>query len=63
MASDTIKELQLSRIYRRHLNKLDVEIISNNTLKNSRSNNFPYELGSKIVQEILNESKKYYLTE
>ena len=61
MASDTIKDLQLSKIYANYLKKLDVEIISSKTLKNSRSNNFLYELDSKIIQEILYDSKKYYL--
>ena len=63
MASDTIKDLKLSQHFKQHLNKFDVEVISSEVLKNSRSDNFLFDINKKIVKEILTSSKKYYLEE
>tara|TARA_B100001564_G_C20581290_1_gene643271 strand:- start:15 stop:1097 length:1083 start_codon:yes stop_codon:yes gene_type:complete len=60
-ASEAIKNLSLSEIYKQYLDKLDVELITKNTLNNSRYENFRFELNSSVVKEIIQKSKLYYI--
>ena len=57
-----ISQLNLSEFYIKYLSNLDVKLVSSKSLENVRSNNFIFDLNQNIVTEILNLSKKFYLT-
>ena len=63
LAVELIKQLELSKIYKTQLKELDVGIITEEALNNSRSENFLFFVEEKIINEILSEAKKYYLTD
>ena len=62
LAVEVIEQLNLSQIYKTKLKQLDVGIITDEALKNSRSENFLFQIDKKVINHILSEAKKYYLT-
>ena len=62
LAVEVIEQLNLSQIYKTKLKQLDVGIITDEALKNSRSENFLFHIDKKVINHILSEAKKYYLT-